>query len=305
MTITEPAVTPAPLGGPGSAAGIVDGPRSTIDPATDVLVEPDVPVQGRARARAERLGYGLIGFAILGLAWQFASTRAEGLPGPMPTFDVLRTLLADGFAPDGPAGKGILLQLSDSLARVAKGFAMAAVIGVPVGFALGTSKRLHQIFDPLVQLLKPISPLAWFPICLTILVKTEPAAVWVIFLAALWPVVINTAAGAGSVPTDQADVARVFRFSPYTRIREIVVPHAMPSIITGLRLSMGVAWMVIVAAEMLAASSGIGFYIWQSYNGQGLAYVLSAVILIGGTGVVLDLAFQALGRLVTHTEARS
>ena len=182
---------------------------------------------------------------------------------------------------------------------------MAAVIGVPVGFALGTSKRLHQIFDPLVQLLKPISPLAWFPICLTILVKTEPAAVWVIFLAALWPVVINTAAGAGSVPTDQADVARVFRFSPYTRIREIVVPHAMPSIITGLRLSMGVAWMVIVAAEMLAASSGIGFYIWQSYNGQGLAYVLSAVILIGGTGVILDLAFQALGRLVTHTEARS
>ena len=105
--------------------------------------------------------------------------------------------------------------------------------------------------------------------------------------------------------TDQADVARVFRFSPYTRIREIVVPHAMPSIITGLRLSMGVAWMVIVAAEMLAASSGIGFYIWQSYNGQGLAYVLSAVILIGGTGVILDLAFQALGRLVTHTEARS
>jgi nitrate/nitrite transport system permease protein len=298
MTITSPDVPIAPI-------GVMDVPRSTVEAEAQPLIEPDVPALGKTRARFERIGCGLAGFVVLGLAWQFASTRAEGLPGPMPTFEVLHTLLADGLAPDGPAGKGIILQLGDSLARVVKGFAMAAVIGVPAGFALGTSRRLHQVFDPLVQLLKPISPLAWFPICLTILVKTEPAAIWVIFLAALWPVVINTAAGAGSVPTDQSDVARVFRFSPYTRIREIVVPHALPSIITGLRLSMGVAWMVIVAAEMLAASSGIGFYIWQSYNGQGLAYVLSAVLLIGGTGVVLDLAFQALGRLVNHTEARS
>jgi nitrate/nitrite transport system permease protein len=269
------------------------------------LVEPYVPTPSRVRARLERLGFGLLGFVILGLLWQFGSTRAEGLPGPGPTFEVMRELFADGLTTDGPAGKGIILQLFDSLVRVFKGFAMAAVVGVPAGFALGTSERLHQIFDPLVQLMKPISPLAWFPICLTILVRTEPASVWVIFLAALWPVIINTAAGASSVPNDQLEVSRVFRFSPLTRIREIVVPHALPSVITGLRLSMGIAWMVIVAAEMLAASSGIGFYIWQAYNGQGLSYVLSAVILIGGTGVVLDLGFQALGRLVTHTEARS
>jgi nitrate/nitrite transport system permease protein len=126
----------------------------------------------------------------------------------------------------------------------------------------------------------------------------------VIFVTALWPVLINTAAGAASVPSDQLDVARVFRFSRWARLRGIVLPHAMPSVMTGLRLSMGVAWMVIVAAEMLSAASGIGFFVWQSYNGPGLSYVLSAILLIGVIGVALDLVFVAISKRIVGEVAQ-
>jgi nitrate/nitrite transport system permease protein len=303
--LPEVAATPSPANTSREPAGR-GGPAAPAAPAASIeLVAPDVVLPGRIRPRAERLGFAVLGFVILGLAWHFASTRAEGLPGPVPTLSTLRSLLADGFAKDGPAGQGILLQLRDSLVRVAKGFGLAACFGVPAGFAIGTNRRLHQTFDPIVQLLRPISPLAWFPIWLTIFVTAEPSAIAVIFVASIWPIILNTAAGAGAVPHDQLDVARVFRFSTAARIREIVVPNALPSVITGLRVSMGVSWMVIVAAEMLSASSGIGFYIWQAYNGQGLTYVISAGLIIGAGGVVLDLALTSLGRLLIPTEERS
>ncbi|MBI2706167.1 MAG: ABC transporter permease subunit [Actinobacteria bacterium] len=245
---------------------------------------------------ASSLFWGALGFVALGAIWQFASLRATTLPGPFATLSTTRELLANAFAKDGPAGQGIGLQLLESLGRVFKGFAMAAVVGIPFGFLIGTMPRFWKMCNPVIQLLRPVSPLAWFPIWLTILVKADPAAVWVIFITALWPTVINTAAGAASVPEQEHDVARVFRFSRWAEMRHIVVPHALPSVITGLRLSMGVAWMVIVAAEMLSAASGIGFFVWQSYNGPGLSYVLSAILLIGVIGVALDLAFLAVQR---------
>jgi nitrate/nitrite transport system permease protein len=269
------------------------------------LVPPEMLRASRGRQVAVGVGYGILGFVLLGLAWQFASTRAEGLPGPMKTIDTLVDQLANGFATDGPDGQGILLQLRDSVVRVFKGFGLATLVGIPFGLAIGRSRRMHLIFNPVVQLARPISPLAWFPIALTVLVTSDPATVWVIFMAAVWPVVLNSAAGAASVPSYQQDVARVFQFNKSTQLRQIVIPHALPSILTGLRLSMGVAWMVIVAAEMLSASSGIGFYVWQSYNGDGLTKVLSAVLLIGAVGVALDFALQGLGRLITHEESHS
>lgn len=280
---------------------------TTLDPAPDLLdlprltdfaelEAPALPPEHRLRKAAASAAWGLAGFLTLGLLWQFAHLRAPDLPGPVETFRTLRELLSVAFVADGPAGKGIGLQLLDSLVRVFKGFAMAALVGIPFGFLIGTNKRMWQMFNPVIQLLRPVSPLAWFPIWLTILIKADPAAVWVIFITALWPVVLNTAAGAASVPPDQHDVARVFRFSRRTELREIVLPHTIPSIITGLRLSMGVAWMVIVAAEMLSAASGIGFFVWQSYNGPGLTYVLSAILMIGVIGVTLDLVFISIGK---------
>jgi nitrate/nitrite transport system permease protein len=250
------------------------------------------------------IALGALGFVLVGVLWAIASERSGELPGPFQTLSTLWDLLGTAFDEDGPAGKGIGLQLAASLSRVMKGFALAALIGIPIGFAMGVQPTLRRILNPIVQVLRPVSPLAWFPIWLTIMVKADPAAVWVIFISAVWPTILNTAAGAASVPRDQLDVSRVFRFSKRTELREVVVPHTLPAMITGLRLSMGVAWMVIVAAEMLSAASGIGFYVWQSYNGPGLKNVISAVILIGAVGLILDLAFQALGRKVAHEEAR-
>ncbi len=259
---------------------------------------PPPPASHRVRHALAGLGWAVAGFAVLGAVWQFASWRAPMLPGPAATLSTLRDLLGHAFEADGSAGKGVGLQLLDSLVRVFKGFAMAALVGIPLGFLIGTSRWATRMFNPVIQLLRPVSPLAWFPIWLTIMVKADKAAVWVIFITALWPVLLNTAAGAASVPDDQLDVARVFRFSRWARLRGIVVPHAMPSVMTGLRLSMGVAWMVIVAAEMLSAASGIGFFVWQSYNGPGLSHVLSAILLIGVVGVALDLVFVAVGRRI-------
>lgn len=299
-----------------SASTGLDTPTTVLDPPalpSSVRVtttDPPAPASprqgaGRTAAAARSALLGVIGVVLFGLVWAGASARSGALPGPLQTMGTLVELLGTAFASDGPAGQGIGLQLADSLLRVMKGFALAVLVGVPVGFLMGVWPAARQILNPIVQVLRPVSPLAWFPIWLTIMVKADPAAVWVIFISAVWPTILNTAAGAASVPRDQIEVARVFRFSTATRLREVVIPHALPSVVTGLRLSMGVAWMVIVAAEMLSAGSGIGFYVWQSYNGPGLTHVIAAVMLIGITGLALDLVFQALGRRVAHEEARS
>lgn len=300
MTMTPTTTSPEP------AAPPVDidlaAPIPGVDPPVDDLVPPELHLPSRARRRFAAVGWGVVGVLVFGALWQIIHLRTPSLPGPVAVLDTLGELLGDAFAADGPAGKGIALQLYDSVSKVLRGFALAAVIGIPVGFLIGCSRRAHQIANPVIQVLRPVSPLAWFPIWLTIMVTSEPAAIGVIFITAVWPVIINTAAGAASVPSYQRNVARVFRFSRRTELREIVVPHALPQVVTGLRLSLGVAWMVIVAAEMLSAASGIGFYIWQSYNGQGLTYVMAAIILIGVTGLVMDLCFQWLGRRVAHEE---
>jgi nitrate/nitrite transport system permease protein len=287
----------------------IPGPSHRPDPFEpadlgDGPTPPALVVPSRWRRRAAAVGWGVVGLVGFGLLWQLVSLRTE-LPGPVETLEVLGELLRDAFNPEGPAGKGVGLQMWDSLRKVLEGFLIAAVVGVPIGFAIGTSRRLHQAVNPVIQLLRPVSPLAWFPIWLTVMVKSDPASIGVIFITAVWPVILNTAAGAASVPSYQRNVARVFRFSKWTELREIVVPHALPQVITGLRLSMGIAWMVIVAAEMLSAASGIGFYIWQSYNGQGLTYVMASIILIGVVGLTMDLGFQALGRKVAHEGAHA
>jgi nitrate/nitrite transport system permease protein len=268
---------------------------SIPEPPTLSTEPPPVSTPNPLAQVAASIGYGVAGFVVFGLIWQAGHQATEALPGPLQALATLRELLAGAFAPDGSAGQGIGLQLRDSLIRVMKGFAMAAVVGVPFGFLVGTNRVAWRMFNPVVQVLRPVSPLAWFPIWLVVMNKADPAAVWTIFITSMMPVIVNTAAGAASVPADQHDVARVFKFSRLTELREVVMPHAMPSVITGLRLAMGVAWLVIVASEMLSAASGIGFYVWQAYNGPGLTHVMAAIIIIGVVGLILDQIFVAIG----------
>jgi len=265
---------------------------------------PPARLQSRVRAFAISLGFALIGIAGFVALWAFVSWRSPDLPGPLDAWDSLTDLMSRPFADSGPNGKGIGLQLFTSLWRTLRGFGFAALVGIPIGLLIGSSKRAFQAVNPVVQILRPVSPLAWFPIGLVVLKDSPNAAVFVIFITALWPIVINTAAGAASVPRDQHNVARVFRFGKIAYLRQVVIPHSVPSIVTGLRLSMGVAWMVIVAVEMLSGGSGIGFFVWDSYNGGNLAAVMAAIILIGLVGVSLDFVFLSAGRRYTGEVVR-
>jgi nitrate/nitrite transport system permease protein len=205
-------------------------------------------------------------------------------------------LLASPLHDNGPNDKGLFLMLGSSLAKVFTGFALASIVGIPLGFLIGTLKRARQSINPLVQLLRPVSPLAWFPLALAAFRDAGRAGVFTIAVTALWPTLINTAVGVAGVPEDHRNVARVFRFDKVTYVRHVLVPNAMVSILTGLRLSMGIAWMVIVASEMLSGGTGIGFFVWDSYNNNNLADVVSAIVVVGMIGFVLDTAFARLAQ---------
>ena len=274
---------------------------SDLDRVRPIL---DTPISTRhspwraLRRGGANLGWAGVGIGVFVAAWAIAATRVAGLPSPAGAARELVNLLKQPFANGGPNGKGIGLQLWASLQRVGFGFGLATVVGGPIGLAIGSSKRAWQAANPLVNLLRPVSPLAWFPIWLTVFRNAPRAAIWVIFITALWPIILNTAQGASSVPTDQRNVAKVFQFNRMSYIRSILVPHTLPAFVTGLRLSMGVSWMVIVAVEMLAGGSGIGFFVWDAYNASNLARVVAAIILIGGVGVAMDTAFLRLDRKV-------
>lgn len=259
-------------------------------------------VVARVRSAAPTLGWGGVGGGVLIGIWALAASRSPDLPTPAEGWAAITRLMSSPFHDNGPNDKGIGLQLFISLQRVFSGFGMAALVGIPLGMLIGSSKRAWQAANPVVQLLRPVSPLAWFPIGLVVLKNAPHAAVFVIFITALWPTVINTAAGAASVPRDHRNVSRVFQFGRLRYIRHVLIPHSLPSVVTGLRLSMGVAWMVIVAVEMLSGGTGIGFFVWNSYNGANLAEVMAAILLIGAIGLMLDVAFLRLARKVELPE---
>jgi nitrate/nitrite transport system permease protein len=256
----------------------------------------------RVRATLPAIGWAAVGGGVLVAIWAVVAIKSPDLPTPLEGWTALTTLLASPFHDNGPNDKGVGLQLLISLQRVFSGFGMAAVVGIPLGLLIGSSRRAWQAANPVVQLLRPVSPLAWFPIGLVVLKNAPHAAVFVIFITALWPTVTNTAAGAASVPRDHRNVARVFQFGRLRYIRHVLVPHALPSVVTGLRLSMGVAWMVIVAVEMLSGGTGIGFFVWNSYNGANLGEVIAAILLIGIVGLTLDVAFLRIARKVELPE---
>ena len=279
----------------------------TPSPPVDAPVDYDddiIPAGRRWRDLGASIGWGLVGFAVLIGVWALGAWRVKDLPSPADTFSQLRTLLGDAFHDGGPDDKGVAIRLFISLKTVGYGFALAALVGVPFGLMVGASRRVFRAANPVIQLLRPVSPLAWFPVWLIVFKDSGQAAKYVIFMTSLWPVVINTAAGAGSIPADHRNVARVFQFSRLSYLRHVLIPHSLPSIVTGLRLSMGIAWMVIVAVEMMSTSSGIGGWVWVSYNGDSLTNVMCAVVLIGACGLVLDLLFLRLAKLVAPEEVK-
>ena len=240
----------------------------------------------------------LLGLAAVLLVWTALSqTVAPDIPSPARTWQESRRYVLEPFFKDGELNQGIARLAFYSLIRVGKGFALAVLIGTPIGFMLGLSRTFHETFDPIIQFLRPISPLAWLPLGLVIFRQSEPAAVFTIALCAMWPTVINTAVGVRSISQDYLNVGRVLKLSRFTMLRKIVVPASLPYVFTGYRLSLGLAWLVIVASEMLTGTPGVGGFLWQEYNSLVYSHIILSVITIGAIGFLLD-------RLMGVVEAR-
>jgi nitrate/nitrite transport system permease protein len=240
----------------------------------------------------------LLGAVGVLVVWAVVSaTLAPDLPSPLRTWQESRRYILDPFFKDGEMNQGMGRLAFYSLVRVGKGFALALAIGTPIGFLLGLSRRFHQSFDPIVQFMRPISPLAWLPLGLVIFQKSEPAAIFTIALCAMWPTVINTAVGVRSISQDYLNVGRVLKLSRTTTLRRIVIPATLPYVFTGYRLSLGLAWLVIVASEMLTGTPGVGGFLWQEYNSLVYSHIILSVLTIGAIGFVLD-------RLMGLVEAR-
>src|SRR5215510_6509605 len=239
----------------------------------------------------------LLGLGVMLLIWTILSTTvARDLPSPIKTWEESKQYILDPFFKDGEMNQGILRFAFLSLIRVAMGFLLAIAIGTPLGFLLGLSTKFHQTFDPVIQVLRPISPLAWLPLGLVIFKQSEPAALFTIALCAMWPTVINTALGVRSISTEYLNVGRVLKLSPLKTLRKIMIPATLPYMFTGYRLSLGMAWLVIVAAEMLTGSPGLGGFLWQEYNSLVYSHILLSVLAIGLIGFALDRLMSVIER---------
>ena len=260
------------------------------------------PGLARLLEAVKGLGYTLVGFTMLTGVWYLISKITEGgLPTPVATFQVFWELVKDPFYDYGPNDKGIGLQLASSLGRVATGFLLGSMFAIPVGVLMGANAFCKKVFYPIVQILKPVSPLAWFPIGLVAFESASMATIFIIFITSLWPTLINTAFGVASIPDDHKNVAKVFGFSKWKYLTKVLIPFSLPHIITGLRLSIGVAWLVIVAGEMLSGGMGIGFFVWDSWNALSLEKVISAILIIGLVGLLLDRGFSFVEKKVTYS----
>jgi nitrate/nitrite transport system permease protein len=231
----------------------------------------------------------LLGAGIVVLGWSLTSaTWAETLPSPGETWEASRLYITEPLAKRGELDQGILRFTWYSLERVAKGYTLAILLGTPIGFALGMSNLFRLSFDPIVQILRPVSPLAWLPLGLVLFQKPEPAGIFTIAMCSMWPTVLNTALGVRSVPQDYLNVAKVLKLSRLKTLFKVMIPAAMPYMFTGFRLSLGIAWLVIVAAEMLTGSPGVGGFLWQEYNSLIYEHIILCILTIGLVGFALD-----------------
>lgn len=243
------------------------------------------------------------GFALLLLVWKIISLRIGDIPAPETTLLAAYELFKNPFYDNGPNDVGIGWNILASLGRVALGFILAAAVGIPLGFLIGRVPVMNAIFSPIISLLRPVSPLAWLPLGLLLFKAANPAAIWAIFICSIWPMIINTADGVKRVPSDYLNVARVLNLSEWKVFTRILFPSVLPYMMTGVRLSIGTAWLVIVAAEMLTGGTGLGFWLWDEWNNLNVQNILIAVLVIGIVGLLLDLILLALAKRLDHSEA--
>lgn len=230
-----------------------------------------------------------------------ASEEAR-VPPPSEVISLAVNELSDPFYDKGPNDKGIGIQLAYSIYRVMTGFVLAALIAIPVGFLVGMSPLMNKALNPFIQVLRPISPLAWMPLALFIIKDSETSAIFVIFICSIWPMLTNTAFGVASVRKDWINVAKTHELSQIKTALQVVLPAAAPTILTGMRISIGIAWLVIVAAEMLVGGTGIGYYVWNEWNNLDLASVMFSILMIGVVGMILDMILGTASRLVEYQE---
>ncbi|SIQ44836.1 nitrate/nitrite transport system permease protein [Aromatoleum tolulyticum] len=238
----------------------------------------------------------LAGLVLLIGLWHLATMNGGGIPTPAKTWDAAVAIFADPFYRAGPNDQGIGWNVLASLQRVAIGFGIAALVGIPAGFLLGRFAVLSQMMNPIISLLRPVSPLAWLPIGLLVFQRADPAATWTIFICSIWPMILNTAQGVTRVPQDYLNVARVLKLSEWKVFTKILFPAVLPYMLTGIRLSIGTAWLVIVAAEMLTGGVGVGFWVWDEWNNLKVEHIIIAIFVIGIVGLILEQALMLVAR---------
>ena len=242
----------------------------------------------------------VFGVLMLLAIWTLISHQSPNLPGPMKTWISAVELFSDPFYDNGPNDQGVGWNILYSLQRVSLGFGLAALIGIPVGFIIGRFEFANRMASPIISLLRPVSPLAWLPIGLLVFKAANPAAIWVIFISAIWPMIINTAVGVSKVPQDYMNVAKVLNLSEWKVFTKILFPFALPYMMTGVRLSIGVAWLVIVAAEMLTGGVGIGFWVWDEWNNLNVEHIIIAIFVVGIVGLLLEVSLIQLAKRFSY-----
>ena len=240
------------------------------------------------RERLISLALAAVGIACLVALWSLTAANVQDFPSPMKTWEESKIYILKPLEKRGESDQGIALLAYYSLVRVAKGFFLGVLLATPLGFILGLSRTVQRMFDPVIQILRPISPLAWLPLGLVVFQKSEPAALFTIAICSMWPTVLNTMAGVRAIPQEYRNVAKVLRLSRVQTFTKVLLPATLPHVFTGYRLSLGIAWLVIVASEMLTGTPGIGGFLWQEYNSLIYAHILLCILTIGIVGFLLD-----------------
>ena len=290
-------------------------PAGPPHPSAAALTESAARVAARGKARPAPTGYqrfqapdwllksiaSVLGFALFVCVWAAIAKFGGRIPGPVAVWHAAVTIFADPFYQKGPNDQGIGWNVLSSLKRVGIGFGLAALVGIPLGFLIGRFRFLSDMAAPMIAILRPVSPLAWLPIGLLLFKAANPAAIYAIFICSLWPMIINTAVGVRQVPQDYLNVARVLNLSEWKVFTKILFPAVLPYMLTGVRLSIGIAWLVIVAAEMLTGGVGIGFWVWDEWNNLKVEHIIIAIFTIGIVGLLLEQTLMLVARRFSYS----
>ncbi len=295
----ENAVDRRKLTPPASTDTVVMDKEKKMEKTSAPAGEAGIPLAEKLAGLGRAALPPLLGLLVLLGIWYLATHKGGAIPGPAQVWDAAVVLFSDPFYRNGPNDQGIGWNILSSLQRVGIGFGFAALVGIPLGFILGRFNFLASMINPIISLLRPVSPLAWLPIGLLVFKKADPAATYTIFICSIWPMIMNTAQGVQRVPQDYLNVARVLALSEWKIVTKILFPAVLPYMLTGIRLSIGTAWLVIVAAEMLTGGVGIGFWVWDEWNNLKVEHIIIAIFVIGIVGLILEQALILLAKKLT------